>query len=94
MCMGTEGMEEGNFNSDDFSSRMSDTDSLLCRGLFVLWGGWGEKKRESAGHDGKEKERRKAPTLSLFPSSPALSIFFDYCYFYRDTQREPLRRRE
>ena len=24
----------------------------------------------------------------------ALSIFFDYCYFYRDTQRESLRRRE
>ena len=28
MCMGTEGMEGGNFNSDDFSSRISDNDSL------------------------------------------------------------------
>ena len=24
----------------------------------------------------------------------ALSIFFDFCFFYRDTQREPLRLRE
>ena len=44
--------------------------SPLRRGLFVLWGGWGERKRERAGHDVR---------LLLF---------------YRDTQREPLRRRE
>jgi len=40
--------------------------SLLCRGLFVLWGGWP-------------------------------FYFFDYCYFYRDTdhtQWKPLQRRE
>ena len=57
--------------------------SLLRGGLFVLWGGWGERKRERTNH-----------VFSLFPSCTALSIFFDYCYFYRDTQREPLRRRE
>ena len=70
--------------------------SLLLRGLFVLWGGWGERKRERAGHDGKGEERREAFRLFLFPSPPArFSIFFfDYCYFYRDTQREPLRRRD
>ena len=44
----------------------------------MLWGGWRERKRERAGH----------------ASSPARFLFFDYCYFYRDTQREPLRRRE
>ena len=27
--------------------------SLLRRGLVVLWGGWGERKREGAGHDAK-----------------------------------------
>ena len=27
--------------------------SLYCGEAFVLWGGWGERKRERAGHDGK-----------------------------------------
>ena len=66
--------------------------SLLRRGLFVLWGGWGERKRESAGHDGKGEERREA--VSLFPSSPARFLFFRLLIFWWDTQREPLRRRE
>ena len=60
--------------------------SLLRRGLFVLWGGWGERKRRARGLAGH-----------VFPCSHlprALSIFFDYCYFYRDTQWEPLRRRQ
>ena len=35
-----------------------------------------------------------ASTFSLFLSSLARFLFFDYCYFYWDTQREPLRRRE
>ena len=39
--------------------------SLLRTGLFVLWGGWGERKRERAGHD-----------FSLFPSCPARFLFF------------------
>ena len=60
----------------------------------VLWRGWGERKRERAGHDGKGKERGRVPAFSLFPSSHARFLFFDYCYFYRDTQRELLRRRE
>ena len=94
----------------------------------MLWGGWEERKRERAGHDGKgEGEKRPLPhnvrftgricssvvlakpadyldafedcckdnAFSLFPSSivpRALSIFFYYCYFYRDIQREPRRR--
>ena len=39
-----------------------------------------------------EKEKESTP----FPSSHrplSAFYFFDYCYFYRDTQREPLRRR-
>ena len=76
MCMGTEGMEGDKFNSNDFSLRISDNDSLLRRGLFVMWGSWGEKKRARAGHNGKEKERRETPAFSLFPSSPARFLFF------------------
>ena len=68
--------------------------SLLHRGLFVLWGGWGERKRERAGHDGKGEERREAPAVSLFPSSPTRFLFFRLFYFDEDTQREPLRRRD
>ena len=48
--------------------------SLLRRGLFVLWGGWGERKRERAGHDRKGEERREA-AVSLFPSFPARFLF-------------------
>ena len=44
----------------------------------MLRAGWGERKRERAGNDGP----------------PRAFYCFDYCYFYRDTQREPLRRRE
>ena len=36
---------------------------LLHRGLFVLWGGWGERKRERAGHDGKGEERRETSAI-------------------------------
>ena len=52
-----------------------------------MWEDWGERKRERAGHDGKGEE-----PSSLRP--PRALYFFDYCYFYRDTQREDLRGRE
>ena len=57
---------------------------------------WGERKRERAGHDGKGKARRaRGPLFSLFPSSPARFLFFSIiATFNRDTQREPLQRRE
>ena len=48
----------------------------------------------------KEKERawgamgKGSGDFSLFPSPLARFLFFDHCYFYWDTQREPLRRRE
>ena len=41
----------------------------------MSYGGWGERKRERAGHDGKEKDIREAPVLSLFPSSRRASYF-------------------
>jgi len=69
--------------------------SLLPRGLFVLWGGWGERKRKRERHDRKEKERREAPAFSLFPSSPVRFLFFRLLLFFiYITEREPLRRRE
>ena len=33
----------------------------------MLWGGWGERKREHAGHDGKGEERREAPSSHCPP---------------------------
>ena len=71
--------------------------SLLLRGFFVLWRGWGERTEESArGTMGRRKREQRIFAFSFFPSPPArfLFFFFDYCYFYRDTQREPLWRRE
>ena len=41
--------------------------------------GWGERKRERVGHDGKGKA---FPAFSFFPSFPALILFFDYCYIF------------
>ena len=32
----------------------------------MLRGGWGERKRECAGNDGKGEERREAPSRFLF----------------------------
>ena len=52
--------------------------SLLHRSFFVLWGGWGERKRERAGHNGKGEERIE--TFSPFPSSHRLPRAF---YFFR-----------
>ena len=44
------------------------------------------KKRKQAEDDGR--------LFSLFPSSLARLLFFDYCYFYWSAQRELVRRRE
>ena len=49
----------------------------------MLWGGWGERKRERAENYGNWEERKEVPT---FPSShrpPRAFYFFDYCYFHR-----------
>ena len=43
---------------------------------------------------GKACQKGKERAHPLHRSPRAFSFFFDYCYFYRDTQREPLRRRE
>ena len=66
----------------------------------MLWGGWGEKKREHAGHDGKGKERTEvkdrgfSPFLSSHRPPRAFFFFQLLLFFYRDTRRGPLRRRE
>ena len=50
----------------------------LLRRASLCFGEAGEKEKESAGNDGP----------------PSAFYFFNYCYFYRDTQWEPLRRRD
>ena len=53
----------------------------------MLWKGCGERKRQLAGarwEGGRASSHRP----------PRAFYFFDYCYFYRDTQREHLRGRE
>ena len=61
----------------------------------LQWGDWGERKESARGTMGRGKREERLP---LFPSShrsPRAFYFFDYCsVFFRDTQREPLRRRE
>ena len=57
----------------------------------------GEKEKESArGTIGRGSEKsERGPLFSLFPSSPARFLFFSIiATFNRDTQREPLQRRE
>ena len=46
------------------NSALSSAEASLRYGeAFVLWGGWGERKRKRAGHDGKEEERREASAI-------------------------------
>jgi len=42
----------------------------------LLWGGWGERKRKRAGHDGKWKERREAPAPSPSSHRPQRAFYF------------------
>ena len=79
--MGTEGMEGDKFNSNDFSSRISDNDSLLCRGLFVMWESWGEKikkkrERESGLRWEGEREERGSRLFPFLIVPRALLFFF------------------
>ena len=59
------------------------------RRLFVLWVGWGERKRARA-------HQRARNAFSLFPSSPARFLFFRLLLFLwgYPAQREPLLRRQ
>ena len=70
--------------------------SLHRRGLFVSWGSFWERDKESARDTMgiRTKRAKRPPAFSLFPSSPARFLFSHYCYFYWDTQRDPLRRRK
>ena len=53
----------------------------------------GEKEKESA-LEAMGRAKKGNGAFSLFPSPLARLLLFDHCYFYWDTQREPLRRRE
>ena len=64
--------------------------SILC-----VVGRLGRKKKRARGarYEGeKEKRGSRLFPLPIFPC--ALSNFSNYCYFYMDTQREPMRRTE
>ena len=69
---------------------LSPPQRLLC-----VVGRLGRKKKRARGarYEGKKEKRgsRLFP-LPIFPC--ALSNFSNYCYFYMDTQREPMRRTE
>ena len=64
-----------------FAGSLSSVEASLYRRE-----GWRDGKRKREGDDGKGKGEKA--------SFPARFLFFDYCYFYWDTQREPLLRRE
>ena len=90
-------MEGDKFNSDDFSSRISDNDSLLRRGLFVLWGGWGRKKKRERGARWEGERKKRGSRLFPLPIDPRARFFFFSIiaiFIARDTRRETLRRRE
>ena len=55
--------------------------SLYCGEAFVLWGGWRERKRERAGHDGKGEERRELPPFSSSHRPPRAFYFFRLLIF-------------
>ena len=63
--------------------------SLCCREAM-------EKEKESAWRTmGRGKREERLPTIPTFHRPPrAVYYYYYYCYFYRDTLREPLRRRE
>ena len=75
-----------------FSATLSSAEASLCRREA------GEKEIESArgtvGRGKREKRLPSFPSSHLPPPPPSHFLFFDYCYFYCDTQQEPLRRRE
>ena len=74
-----------------FHSCLSPPQRFLC-----VVGRLGRKKKRARG-ERLEGRREKRGLFPPFPSShcpPRAFYFLDYCYFYRDIQREPLRRRE
>ena len=52
----------------------------------------GEKEKDSArGTTGRGMREERLPPFSSSHRPRRAFYFFDYCYLYRDTQREPLR---
>ena len=58
-----------------------DERALSSAGASLCCGEAGEREKESS-------------CLFLPPIVPRALTIFDYCYFYKDTQREPMRRKE
>lgn len=76
----------------DSSYQANRTISELCRGALLCVVGVGRLERgekKAPERRWKEEERNsetEAPAPSLFPSSTARLLFFDYCYFYWNIQ--------
>ena len=66
------------------------------QGPLCVMGRLGRKKKRARGSrwEGERENRGFSPFLSSHRPPRAFYFFFDYCYFYKDTQREPLWRRE
>ena len=82
-----------------FSSLLTSVKSYLgvqCSSLFLsrerslcVTGRLGRGKKKGAdGMMGREKRRREADILFLFPSSTARFLCFNHCYFYWNGKRE------
>ena len=71
---------------------------LPCKQLQLCMASKDDRALSSAGASlccGEAGEREKESScLFLLPIVPRALTIFDYCYFYKDTQREPMRRRE
>ena len=80
---------------DEYQISLGDRGALSSAEASLCCGKAGEKEKGSARSTmgrGKREERLLPFLSSHLPLRPF--YFSDYCYFYRDTQREPLRRKE
>ena len=69
--------------------------SVSCVEASLCCGEAEEKEKDSArGTMGRGMREERLPPFSSSHRPRRAFYFFDYCYLYRDTQREPLRRRE
>ena len=79
-------------------SEIKVSPKLPCKQLQLCMASKDDRALSSAGVSlccGEAGEREKeSSSLFLLPIVPHTLTIFDYCYFYKDTQREPKRRRE
>ena len=54
----------------------------------------GERKKKARGGQWEGERSEEAAAFPSFIIHHTLAVFIDYCYFYWNIHREPLRRRE